>query len=188
VTKHYSLNPFALDPKTGKSLPPNGGWSIGTTPPPACAQASAKCVEVFYQVPAQSVRCSWTVLVNADGSDGTILDENDDAEHYLLRKVSRDEAKAQVTARKLPVFPPIAVAAHVSGDVIVTVIIGKSGEVDKIASVTGQPMEQRAAIDAAQQWTFAPLIVGTRAIPYSIQLTFMFRGNGLSNSKVYATP
>jgi TonB family protein len=127
-------------------------------------------------------------LVNADGSDGTILEENDDAEHYLLRKVFGDKTKAQVTARKLPVFPSIAAAAHLSGDVIVTVIVGKLGEVDKIASVTGPPMEQGAATDAARQWTFAPLIVGARAIPYTIQLTFMFRGNGPSNSKVYATP
>lgn len=187
VTKHYLLNPFALDPKTGQALPHDAPWSVATTPPPLCAQTPDKCVEVIYQVPAESVRCAWTVLLNADGSDGAILDQNDDAEHYLLRKLSPDEAKAQVIKRMQPVYPPIAILAQINGDVVLSVVVGKAGEVQKVVPASGPPIVQGAAIDAAKHWTFKPLMVGARAVPYAIQLKLMFRAHGNQNS-VYTEP
>ena len=178
VLKHYAMNRLALDPKTGKPLPNDGSWSIGKTTPAACPQTTVICVEVFYQVPAESVQCSWVVMLNGDGSDGTFLDENDDAEQYLLRKATQSEAKALVDSRKKPIYPPIAVAAHVSGAVPMEVLVGKSGEVQKIAVMSGPAMVQQAAADAAKGWSFKPLMVGTRAVPFETQLVFTFRTTG----------
>ena len=96
-------------------MPTDGSWSLSKASPAACSATEEKCVEVFYDVPAASVRCSWVVLLNADGADGQFLDENDSAATYLKRIVSRSEAIALVNTRKNPVYPPIAVAARVQG-------------------------------------------------------------------------
>ena len=175
VLKHYALNPFALDPKTSQPLPSNGNWSIGKTTPASCPQIGPPCVEVFYDVPAESVRCSWVVLLNADGADGAFLDENDDAERYLMRVVSKTEALALVSTRKNPVYPPIAIAAKVTGEVVVEAVVGKSGDVQKTLVVSGPPMLTMAASQAAQSWKFKPMMVGTRAVPCEVKLVFSFK-------------
>jgi TonB family protein len=178
VLKHYALNPTGLDPKMEQPLPSSGSWLIGKVPPTACPQTKETCVEVFYEVPAESVRCSWVVLLNADGSDGTFLEENDDTERYLMRIVSKTEASALVNTRKNPIYPPIAIAAQVSGDVVVEAVIGKSGDLQGARVISGPPMVQQAAIQATKSWTFKPMLVGTRAVPYKVRLVFRFRSNG----------
>jgi hypothetical protein len=184
VLKHYALNPLAFDPKTGKPLPGDGVWSVIKTPPATCPQTEAPCVEVFYEVPAESVRCSWTVLLNPDGADGSFLDENDDAEHYLLREVSGGEAAAQVDTRKRPIYSPIAILAHVGGVVVINVLVGKSGDVQNAYCLSGPSMLMGASVDAASHWTFKPLTVGTRAVPYTIRIEFTYHTTGPGDAKV----
>ena len=175
VLKHYELNPAALDLMTEQPLPNSGSWSVGKVPPASCPQTKETCVEVFYEVPAESVRCSWVVLLDGDGTDGKFLDENDDTEFYMRLKVSKSEAKALVITRKKPVYPPIAIAAQVSGPVVLELLVGKTGEFQKLTVVSGPPMLQQAAIVAARNWRFKPMMVGARAVPYGIQLVFTFR-------------
>jgi outer membrane biosynthesis protein TonB len=79
-------------------------------------------------------------------------------------------------------------AAHVMGDVLVTVIVGQAGETQRGAPASGPAMLQSAAVDAAKQWTFKPLMVGARAVPYAVQLKLMFRSNGPQNSTVFMEP
>jgi hypothetical protein len=188
VLKHYSLNPLALDSKTGQPLPRDGKWSVGKTMPAVCPQTGPACAEVFYEVPAESVRCSWVVLLNPDGTDGKFLDEDDDTERYMLLKVSTAEAKDLVATRKKPTFPPIAKAAQVSGAVSMGVLVGKGGNVEKVALLSGPPMEQQSSLDAARNWIFRPMVVGTRAVPYEVQLVFTYRTSGPSNASVEVAP
>jgi TonB family protein len=175
VLKHYAINPTALDPKTQQPLPNSGNWLIGKTTPAACPPVNERCVEVFYEVPAESVRCSWVVLLNADGTDGKLLDENDDAERYMQLTVTKGEAKDLVVTRKKPVFARMAIALQASGSVVVKVQVDKTGDVEKTGVISGPPVLQPAAVDAAKSWKFKPMLVGTRAVPYETQLVFTFR-------------
>lgn len=188
VLKHYTFNPAALDPKTDKPLTSKGSWSVSKETPASCPQTKETCVEVFYEFPDESVRCSWVVLLNADGSDGKFLEENDDAERYMLLTATKSEAKALVVTRKKPVFPPIAAAVGTSGAVVVNVLVGKTGEPQKFGVVSGPPIVQYAAMDAAKSWKFKPMLVGARAVPYAIQLTFTFQTVNPSFTKVDVAP
>ncbi len=188
VVKHYSVDPLVLDPKTRQPLPRDGIWSISSTPPAPCPKTQETCVEVFYEVPAESVRCSWVVQLNGDGADGTFLDENDDAERYMLRMVSQDEARALIVSRQKPVFPPIAIMAHVNGAVVMQVLVDGTGKVQKVTVLSGPAMEQEAALEAARGWHFKPLVIGTRAVPYEVQLAFTFQTQGPGNSSVRVAP
>ena len=183
VLKHYSLNPHALEPKTQQPLPNSGNWTLGKATPASCPQTGGTCIEVFYTVPAESVRCSWVVLLNADSTDGTFLDEDDDTGRYMLRVLSKSEAAPLVIGRKNPVFPPIAVAARVSGDVFVNVVIGKTGENQAEHILSGPPMLQQASLEAAKQWTFKPLTVGTSSLPYEVKLVFKFQFLAVASAK-----
>jgi hypothetical protein len=177
VLKHYAMNPVVDNPTTGVPLPTNGSWSLGKTRPAACPQTDDKCVEVFYDVPAASAHCSWVVQLNTDSSDGQFLDENDAAATYLVRVLSPNEAAALVNKRKNPVYPPIALAGRVTGEVLLNVIVGKKGEFQMAHVLGGNPMLQWTSIEAAHKWTFKPFILGHRAVPYQVKLVFKFQPN-----------
>jgi TonB family protein len=189
----YLLTQVALDPtvtvqKTGAPLPADGAWSVGKQGEPACPQAET-CVRVFYRVSADDVSCEWVVGIVGDGSSGSILEQNEDASRYLLRKVPLSQATALVATRKDPRYPPIAIAAHVQGLVLVNVIISSSGEVEKAFIVSGPEMLRSSAITAAQGWVFKPLLAGSKPIRFETQLAFDYKTVGpSSSSRITAKP
>ena len=56
----------------------------------------------------------------------------------------------------VPVYPPLARAAHVEGVVILETVIDASGNVTSARVLRGYPMLDQAALDAVQQWKFTP--------------------------------
>jgi TonB family protein len=188
ILKNFTINPAAADPNTNQPLQTNGSWSIGKSRPASCPATGQNCVEVFYSVPAQAAKCSWVVALNADGGDGAVLDENDDAAKYMLREIGGKDAKPFVKSRSKPVYPPIAMAAHVSGDVTLSVLVDASGAVHTIRVASGPPMLQQASVDAAKKWTFKPMTIGARAVPYDIQLVFTFQAVNVQWGIVKMTP
>ena len=63
-----------------------------------------------------------------------------------------------------PVYPPIAMAAHASGTVGVKVIIDVDGNVIAAASISGHPLLQGAAVNAARNARFAPTKVNGQPV------------------------
>ncbi len=61
-----------------------------------------------------------------------------------------------IKAAVAPTYPPIAVAARVSGDVLVRVVIGPDGAVQQTEVVRGPKMLQQSAVDAASKWKYEP--------------------------------
>lgn len=58
-----------------------------------------------------------------------------------------------------PVYPPVAKASHVSGVVVLDIIIGKDGRVKDIRVLTtSSPLLTSASKDAVAQWQYAPFI------------------------------
>ena len=58
--------------------------------------------------------------------------------------------------RVQPSYPPLAVAAQVSGVVVVEVLIDEEGNVSFARAVSGHPLLKGAAVEAATQWKFSP--------------------------------
>lgn len=188
ILTHFTINGEAADPNTHQPLKMDGNWSISKTRPASCPATAATCVEVFYAEPAQAAKCSWVVALHDNGTDGTIVDENDDAAKYMLPVVSGSEAKPFVKSRTKPVYPPIAMAAHVSGTVTMWALVSASGDVRKVGVVSGPPMLQSTAVDAAKKWTFAPMRIATHTVPYEIQLVFTFQAVNIGWGIVKTAP
>ena len=175
VLQEYVLNPLAVT-KAGKPLASTGSWTAGNRPTAVCKQTGGTCVQVSYHVPAEDVTCTWVLLMAADGSGGRVVEQNDDATRYLMRRLDGTEARAQVVTRKKVVYPAMARAAHMEGTVVLGVVVSASGGTpEKVFPLSGPEMLRTAAAEAVQGWMFRPLMAGARPIAYQTSVTFRFR-------------
>jgi TonB family protein len=173
ITSQYVFDGETPTPKTGKPLSVKGKWSVGMQAPKDCPQTPDACVSVFYKAPDEDVACEWTVLLLGDGSSGRVLEENDDAARYLIVRMNQSETADLIVERGQPVYPPIALAAHVQGDVEVRVTVDLDGSI-KATQVAGPSMLKGAATDAAKQWRFKPFLIGPRSVRFQTNLTMSF--------------
>lgn len=74
-----------------------------------------------------------------------------------------------------PVYPPIAKAAHVEGDVVLSISIDAAGKVESEKVVSGPPMLVQAALDFVKQWRFSPFTESGIAVPVSTTITVPFK-------------
>ncbi len=77
-----------------------------------------------------------------------------------------------------PPYPPIARAARVQGQVVLTAIIAKTGEIENIGLVSGHPMLVPAAIDAVRQWRYRPFLLNGEPIEVETTITITFELSG----------
>ena len=76
--------------------------------------------------------------------------------------------------RAEPIYPPIAKAAHITGQVSVELTVNPAGDVAKVKVKSGPAMLQQAAIDAAKQWKYRPLLLNGQPIVFRTQAAFNF--------------
>lgn len=94
-----------------------------------------------------------------------------------LRTVPEDEARQHLLAHDAPVYPPIAQAAHVEGDVSIMMTIDSAGRVIAARVVSGPPMLQGAALDSVKHYRFTPFsdagpeqsVTTTLTVPFALQ-------------------
>jgi hypothetical protein len=72
-----------------------------------------------------------------------------------------------MTESAAPVYPPIAKAAHVNGNVITLVSFKTTGEVGEVTVVSGPEMLRKAAVDYIRSWRANPY-TGPRTCPIVI--------------------
>ncbi len=95
----------------------------------------------------------------------------------LLRSSGRG---GKVTAPKKthdvqPIFPPLAQASRVQGDVVLNVTIDMNGSVRISTIPTGHPLLTPAAIDAVTQWRYEPSLKDGKPIPVPMSVVVAFR-------------
>lgn len=73
-----------------------------------------------------------------------------------------------------PIYPPIAVAAKVTGLVVLEATVNEKGEVIDVAVLRSLPLLDRAAIDAIKQWRYQPLLMNGAACPFMLTVTLTF--------------
>jgi len=81
-----------------------------------------------------------------------------------------------VLHRVEPIYPPLAIRAHVSGSVVLECIIDKSGRIRdvRVESSSFGAFEQ-PAIDAVRQWLFAPGTLNGQPVDTIFQLSVRFQ-------------
>lgn len=188
ILTHFTINGEAADPNTHQPLKMDGNWSISKTRPASCPATAATCVEVSYAEPAQAAKCSWVVALNDNNADGKVVEENDDAAKYMLPVLDTKMAKPFVKFRRKPVFPPLAAVMGARGPRTLWALVNTSGEVDKVRVVSGPATVQSVSMNAAQEWKFKPMMIGSRRVPYEVQLVFAFLPLTPTTGYVQVTP
>ena len=73
-----------------------------------------------------------------------------------------------------PIYPPIAVANRVEGEVRIEAVIGTDGRVQNATIVKSIPLLDQAALAALMQWRFTPTTLNGVAVPVIMTVTVNF--------------
>lgn len=108
------------------------------------------------KTPDRAIRCEWSSRKNA------IIDAG-----VLNGRGIPGETPA-------PVYPAIAEAAQASGIVVVQVLADECGSVISARAVSGNPLLQQSAVQAAYRWHLAPGLLGGEPVKVRGTLTFNY--------------
>jgi protein TonB len=92
----------------------------------------------------------------------------------LRVRISQGVTKGRLLAKIEPKYPPLARAARIQGEVILTAIISKTGEVENLTLVSGHPMLVPSAFDAVRQWRYRPYLLNGEPVEVETTVTLTF--------------
>ena len=90
----------------------------------------------------------------------------------VLRMTHLDPA--MLIHRVEPVYPPLAKQTHREGRVELRAIIGTDGMVRSLEIVAGDPLLERSAVEAVQQWRYKPTILNGQAVEIDTYITVIY--------------
>jgi periplasmic protein TonB len=80
--------------------------------------------------------------------------------------------------RVQPLYPPLARAARIQGEVVLAATISKTGAIENLQILRGHPMLVTAAIDAVRQWRYHPYVLNNEPVEVETQITVNFTLSG----------
>ncbi len=89
-------------------------------------------------------------------------------------RVSGGVAQGLLIRDVKPIYPRIAQAAGVHGDVILQAVIGKDGRIENLHAISGNPLLVKAALDAVQQWRYHPYLLNGEPVEVETQIIVRF--------------
>lgn len=91
-------------------------------------------------------------------------------------RVGSEIAPPRLTYRVEPRYPPAAKKLHLTGAVVLEMLIDPEGRVADVTVLRGQPFGlTESAVEAANQWRFEPSIYKGRPVSILYTLTIQFR-------------
>lgn len=88
--------------------------------------------------------------------------------------VGGDVQQAKLLKKVIPVYPPLARQARVSGTVQLVGIIAKDGTIQQLQVVGGHPLLVKAALDAVRQWIYRPTLLNGQAVEVIAPIDVIF--------------
>lgn len=89
--------------------------------------------------------------------------------------VGGDVKSARLISSTPPVYPTLARAQRISGDVKIDALVEATGAVSSMKVVSGPPLLQQAAMDALRHWRYQPAQLDGRAVPMHLTVTVQFK-------------
>jgi TonB family protein len=90
-------------------------------------------------------------------------------------RVSGPLQEAKLIHKVSPVYPHLAIRAHVSGTVTLEAIIDEEGYVTELKILDGHPLLRNAACEAVRQWRYLPTLIGGEPVPVRAIVSVVFR-------------
>jgi eukaryotic-like serine/threonine-protein kinase len=111
----------------------------------------------------------------ASSPDGLAAESHEEARKIVF--VSPDAAERLLLKKTAPVYPPIALAARVTGTVVLDAIISKTGTIDELHVVSGPGMLRKAAIEGVKTWRYQPYKVNGKLAEVETTINVVFALN-----------
>jgi TonB family protein len=112
------------------------------------------------------------------GTASNISQSNSSASTGVRTRVGANVAAAHLVHQVSPVYPPLAKTAHISGTVVLHVIIATDGTIKDLQYVSGPPLLMKSAIDAVQQWVYRPTLVNGDAVEVDTTVSVVYTLGG----------
>jgi periplasmic protein TonB len=80
----------------------------------------------------------------------------------------------ELVARVDPKYPPVAVAAKLTGTVILEVTVNEGGRVTSVNVLRSLGLLDQAAVEAVKQWQYSPLMLNGIPTPFIVTVTVNF--------------
>jgi TonB family protein len=88
--------------------------------------------------------------------------------------ISAGVAVGMIVSNVDPVYPAEALAAHVSGTVVLLATIDTAGVVEELRVISGPAMLQQAALDAVKHWRYRPYLLNNEPISVVTTVNVVF--------------
>jgi protein TonB len=98
-------------------------------------------------------------LLEAPPAWGTAAKLPESAAPIPRLRVGGGVQAALIINKVIPVYPPLARMARISGTVRFTAIIAKDGTIQNLTLVSGHPLLVAAATEAVRQWRYRPTLL-----------------------------
>lgn len=89
-------------------------------------------------------------------------------------RISQGVTKGLLIQKTEPQYPPLARAARVQGEVVLSAIIDSNGQITNLQLVSGHPMLVPAAISAVKQWRYKPYLLNGQPVEVETTITVIF--------------
>jgi TonB family protein len=96
------------------------------------------------------------------------------AEQSGPARVAGGVMAGQILSKVLPVYPPVAKAAGVTGAVILHAIISAEGDVVNLQIVSGPEMLRMSAIESVRQWKYKPYLLNGQPTEVDTTITVTY--------------
>jgi len=93
-------------------------------------------------------------------------------------RISQGVTRGLLIQKIEPPYPPMARAARIQGEVVLSAIISKTGEIQNLVLVSGHPMLVPAAIQAVKQWRYRPFLLNGEPVEVETTITVTFQLSG----------
>jgi protein TonB len=80
--------------------------------------------------------------------------------------------------KTMPMYPPIAKAARVSGTVVLQATISKTGTIINLRVISGPAMLQASAMDAVRSWRYRPYLLNNEPVEVDTTVNVVFSLGG----------
>jgi len=89
-------------------------------------------------------------------------------------RISQGVTRGLLVHRVEPTYPPLAKAARVQGEVVLTAVISTTGQIENLQLISGHPMLVQEAINAVRQWRYKPYLLNGQPVEVETTITVIF--------------
>jgi periplasmic protein TonB len=89
-------------------------------------------------------------------------------------RISQGVTRGLLVHREEPAYPPLARAARVQGEVVLSAVIDGNGQIQNLQLVSGHPMLVPAAIAAVKLWRYKPYLLNGQPVEVETTITVIF--------------